>query len=375
VVTLSDSEIRATIYRTIWTAFGLLVGSLVASAVVGTYLVRRGITGPLTRVSAMIQDIAQGEGDLTKRVNVTSTDEIGQLGHWFNTFQAKLHEIVSHLTRTSSRLTGASEGLASEAKVMAQGADEQSNLAGQVASAVDEMSATVTEVARNAQGVAQAARGASEVAANGGEVVSQAVAAMQRIAQAVEGVSRTLSGLLARSDQIGQIVEVIDDIADQTNLLALNAAIEAARAGDQGRGFAVVADEVRRLAERTSRATKEIAEMIHAIQAEASGVATSMESGRHEVETGVRLTGRAGEALSEIIKVVSGVMDQVQQIAAAAEEQTAAAESIASHVAQVAVISKQTAAGAGTTAKATQELRELAAQIQAVVGRFKLQAA
>jgi methyl-accepting chemotaxis protein len=206
-------------------------------------------------------------------------------------------------------------------------------------------------------------------------VVTEAVAAMKRIAQAVEGMAQTLTGLRSRSEQIGKIIEVIDDIADQTNLLALNAAIEAARAGEQGRGFAVVADEVRRLAERTSRATKEIAEMIHAIQAEASGVTVSMETGQREAETGVKLAGRAGESLKQIIEVVSGVMAQIQQIAAAAEQQSTAAETIAANVSQVAVISKQTASGASSTAQATQELTELAEQIRTTVGRFKLRAA
>ncbi len=375
VVTLSDAEIRATISRTIWMAFGLLVGSLLASALVATYLTRKGITGPLTRVTTMIQDIAEGEGDLTKRVAVTSRDEIGEVARWFNVFQDKLHEIIARLNGASDRLGAASEELAAGAREMAKGAGDQSSLAGQVASAVEEMSATVTDVGRNAQGVAQAAKGAQEVASKGGEVVTEAVGAMKRIAGAVEEMATTLAGLRTRSEQIGKIIEVIDDIADQTNLLALNAAIEAARAGEQGRGFAVVADEVRRLAERTSRATKEIAEMIHAIQAEASGVTVSMETGQREAETGVQLAGRAGEALSQIIEVVSGVMTQIQHIATAAEQQSTAAETIATNVSQVAVISKQTAAGASSTAQATQELTELAEQIRTTVGRFKLRAA
>jgi methyl-accepting chemotaxis protein len=195
---------------------------------------------------------------------------------------------------------------------------------------------------------------------------------MEAIANSVERVGGIIQALGQRSDQIGEIVEVIDEIADQTNLLALNAAIEAARAGEQGRGFAVVADEVRRLAERTGKATKEIANMIRAIQAEANGAVASMEAGQGEVKAGVELANQAGQALTEIVGVVERVTGQVQQIAAAAEQQSASSEEISSNVEAVATIGRQGLVAVQGTAQAAGELSQLAVQLQQVVSRFKL---
>ena len=195
---------------------------------------------------------------------------------------------------------------------------------------------------------------------------------MNRIAEAVHNSSYTIQALGANSNQIGEIIAVIDDIADQTNLLALNAAIEAARAGEQGRGFAVVADEVRKLAERTTKATKEIAAMIKSIQSDTSGAVASMESGTGEVERGVEMTRKAGEALKEIVNNVQHVSDMIGQIATAAEEQSAAAEQISTSIETIASVTKESAAGARQSSTACQELSRLALELQKMVGQFKL---
>jgi methyl-accepting chemotaxis protein len=195
---------------------------------------------------------------------------------------------------------------------------------------------------------------------------------MERIAGRVKDASRTVEDLGTRSEQIGQIIGTIEDIADQTNLLALNAAIEAARAGEQGRGFAVVADEVRALAERTTRATREIGEMIKAIQNETRSAVTAIEEGVSEVEKGTDFSARSGQALEEILIQIVDVTTQVNQISAAAEEQTASTGEMSTNIQQITNIIRQTAQGATQTASASSELSKEADELQRIVGRFKL---
>jgi methyl-accepting chemotaxis protein len=213
---------------------------------------------------------------------------------------------------------------------------------------------------------------ASQNAHNGAAVVQETIVGMQMIADKVRESAHTVEALGARSNQIGAIVGTIEDIADQTNLLALNAAIEAARAGEQGRGFAVVADEVRALAERTTRATREIGEMIKAIQSETSGAVLSMEQGVREVEKGMDSSRRSGDALEQILEGINEVTMQVHQIATAAEEQTAVTGEISVNIHQITDVVHQTANGAHETADAAAALAQLAKDLEVLVGRFKL---
>jgi methyl-accepting chemotaxis protein len=195
---------------------------------------------------------------------------------------------------------------------------------------------------------------------------------MNRIAAVVNQSAQTVKALGKSSDQIGEIIGVIDDIADQTNLLALNAAIEAARAGEQGRGFAVVADEVRKLAERTTKATKEIAGMIKQIQGETTGAVSAMEEGTKEVEQGKELAEKAGVSLKEIVEVSQRVTDMVAQIAAASEEQSSASEQISKNVEAISAVTGETASGTQQIARAAEDLNRLTENLQQLVGRFKL---
>jgi methyl-accepting chemotaxis protein len=213
---------------------------------------------------------------------------------------------------------------------------------------------------------------ASEMAHGGASVVQETISGMQNIADKVRESANTVAALGSRSDQIGAIVGTIEDIADQTNLLALNAAIEAARAGEMGRGFAVVADEVRALAERTTRATREIGEMIKAIQQETGGAVASMELGVKEVEKGMDSSRRSGDALQEILEGINEVTMQVHQIATAAEEQTAVTGEISSNIHQITDVVHQTANGAHETAGAASMLSKLSHDLEGLVGRFKL---
>jgi methyl-accepting chemotaxis protein len=219
---------------------------------------------------------------------------------------------------------------------------------------------------------AERSKRSSDSAARGGEVVQQTISGMHRIAAQVKQSAQTVESLGVRSEQIGEIVGTIEDIADQTNLLALNAAIEAARAGEQGRGFAVVADEVRALAERTSVATKEISEMIRAIQKETKEAVVAMEEGVSEVEKGATTSEKSGEALHEILAHIEEVNMQINQIAIAAEEQTATTSEISSNVMQVTQVVQETSRGAYETATASAQLAANAQLLQELVNKFKL---
>jgi methyl-accepting chemotaxis protein len=358
--------------RALATTLGMGFALIILVVVALGLLLGRMVLSPIAHTAQMVEDLAQGQGDLTKRLHVTSNDEIGRLAQGVNLFLDDLHALINRVVEGSRQVAQASDELAAASEQLAKGASEQSQLAQQVAGAVEEMSHTTTEVSKNAGVVASAVDEASKAAGRGGEVVAQTVVGMRRIAETVADVGKTIDALSHRSREIGEIVQVIDEISDQTNLLALNAAIEAARAGEQGRGFAVVADEVRRLAEKTAKATKEITEMIRGIQAEAVGTVSSMGEGQEEVERGVALAESAGGSLREIVETVGRVTGQVGQITVAAEQQREAAQDISSSIERVALVSRDNASGIQQSAQATQTLSRLAAEMQQLVGRFKL---
>ena len=313
-----------------------------------------------------------GEGNLTRSLEVDRGDELGLLAKCFNAFTARLNDVVQRLLDTTGILTKSAKGMGESATRMKESASKQSNQTGQVSRALGELNKTVAEVARNSQRAAEAAKQAAEEAKGGGEVVEQTVHGMQIISKAVQASTQVVHALGKSSDQIGAIIKTIEDIADQTNLLALNAAIEAARAGDQGRGFAVVADEVRKLAERTTQATKEIADMIGTIQQDTKGVVLSMEEGGKEVTRGVDLANRAGEALRRIVVMVGQMTDMVSQIAAAAEEHSATTEEISASVELVSSLSQGFTDDAGKTYTASMELQAMADTLNGIVQNFKL---
>ena len=344
---------------------GLAVGLVVA------ILIARSITGAVSRMVAMIQEIAANNLAI-EDVEITSQDEIGKAGAALNSMKNNLRTVMQSIAGTAEHVASASEEIAASATQTANGSETQKDQVHQIATAMQEMSATVHEVSENSSKAAESARQTSETARQGGAIVEDTLAHMRAIAGSVRETAQKVQELGSRSDQIGKIVGVIDDIADQTNLLALNAAIEAARAGDQGRGFAVVADEVRKLAERTTKATKEIAEMIQSVQAETRGAVEKMQSGTQQVEKGVEVTAKAGESLKQIIGQAEHVGEMVTHIATAATEQSSTTETVNANMDQINKLVAESAEGAQQSAKACEQLSGLALELQNLVSRFKL---
>jgi len=365
----SDEEFDATRRTALIEALIVGIIGILLQAGLGVWLMRT----IMQSVDAMRLILAAVcEGDLTKQIKVTAKDELAEISNHFNLFIEKLHGMINQISSTSTQVAAASSQLHATAGRIATGAEEVAAQAGTVATAGEEMSATSGDIAQNCQGAAEGAQRASQSASNGAEVVELTVRVMGQIAEKVKESAKTVENLGVRSDQIGAIIGTIEDIADQTNLLALNAAIEAARAGEQGRGFAVVADEVRALAERTTSATKEIGEMIKAIQNETKGAVAAMGQGVQQVETGTVEAAKSGQALQDILQQINDVAMQVNQIATAAEEQTATTSEIANNMMQITEVVQQTSQGAHESATAAAQLSGNAEELQRLVRQFKL---
>jgi len=333
----------------------------------------RSIFGRLAQVVDRLKDIAQGDGDLTRRLEVSSSDELAEVARWFNTFVEKLHHIIAEVADNTQSLAQAGKEISASCRGQANGAETQKDQTAQVATAMAEMAATVQQISEHSNTAAAASQKACETARQGGKIVEETLDRMRAITDSVGDAAKKVAELGKRSEQIGRISGVIDDIADQTNLLALNAAIEAARAGEQGRGFAVVADEVRKLAERTSTATKEIADMIRGMQAETKNGVAAIQDGTRQVELGVKSTSEAGSSLHDIIQMTEQVGDMISHIATAATQQAAATEQINSSVERIATIAGSAVVELQQTAQSVDELSSLSFSLRELVGQFRLQ--
>ena len=325
-------------------------------------------------VQAMLVDMDKfSNGDLTVRLQCEKHDElITKLFTGFNNTVLKIKDTITKVSEAVQAAASAANQISSSAEEMAAGAQEQSSQTAEVAAAVEQMTKTIVETTRNTENVSLASKQAGKTANEGGAVVNKTIEGMNRIEEVVRRSAETVQELGKSSDQIGDIAQVIDDIADQTNLLALNAAIEAARAGEQGRGFAVVADEVRKLAERTTKATKEIAEMIKRIQSDTYGAVDSMAKGKEEVEQGKQFALKAGDSLKEIINGANSVVDLVVQVAAASEEQSSTAEEISKNIEAINNVIHESAQGIQQIAMASEDLSKLTNNLQNIVSQFKI---
>jgi methyl-accepting chemotaxis protein len=347
------------------TAFVVLLGGA------ASWRITKTITTPLRIVVARAKSIA--DGDLTgTELTAQSRDEFATLTAAVNKMQSSLTSMLRAVASTAEQVASASEQISAGAARAAENSKLQSDQTHQAATAMHEMSSTVQQVSENSQKAADTSREAAVAARQGGDVVEATLNSMRNIADATAKTASRVTELGQSSQQIGKIIAVIDDIADQTNLLALNAAIEAARAGEQGRGFAVVADEVRKLAERTSKATKEITSMIESVQTETNNAVQAMELGSREVQIGMEKTSKSGAALEEIIRMSERLGDMITQIATAATEQSATTEQINANVEQISSATQEASASAQQTAKACTDLSSLAFDLQNLVSQFKL---
>jgi methyl-accepting chemotaxis protein len=377
-----DKEIAASFQKQLDTVNAYSVRSRLAGLVmlifvvlvcaVAWWLIEAKVVRPLGSLASRLQDIAEGEGDLTRRIEVHGNNEIDEVGKWFNVFIARIEEIVRRVIGHSQTLGAAATELALTAQETAAQAKAQQEQASRIGVTMNEMSTAVGEISQTTQNAAADARKAEETAHSGGQTVQSTVETIAEVLKANQETSLRIEELGRSSDAIGKIVNVINGIAAQTNLLALNASIEAARAGEHGRGFAVVAGEVRQLAERTSMATKEIDQTVRNIQVGTAEVVQAMHASVAHVEGGVESARSAGKALDSIIHGSESVQKMVTQIAAAATEQSYSTQSVVASVNEIASLIARTAAGSEQSVEACEQLSSLANELAKLVGSFKV---
>lgn len=330
------------------------------------------IVAPIRAVVARLKDIASGEGDLTQRIDLRRDDEIGELAKWFNNFLDKLQSTISQVIDTVAG-TRASAALAAQgAARTSAGMQSQYQEVDLVATAFEELSATALQVAGNANAAVAAADEADTAAQEGKSVVAQTQEAMSRLMTVISDAKPVVEHLSANSDNINDILVVIQGIAEQTNLLALNAAIEAARAGEQGRGFAVVADEVRNLAGRTQNAIVEIQNLIGQLQSGTEAVVKAILTGHHQADLTLTKVEQSVSVLEQIIQAVGTIHQMNEQIARAAQEQSGVADEINRNVSNIRDVSHTIRAEAATSADNGRELSQLADKQQQMVGQFRV---
>ena len=341
-------------------------------SVILALLIQRAITQPINDVVVALKDIAQGEGDLTRRLTVKSKDELGELAYWFNSFVEKIRTVVVQFRENSNDLSAA----ASELKLHSGNTNEsilvQERELEQIAAAVNQMSSTVMEVERNIATSTGDTEEADNQANIGNKVVMETMGSISSLASDIENASNVISELQRNSESIGTVLDVIRGVADQTNLLALNAAIEAARAGEQGRGFAVVADEVRTLAQRTQQSTEEIQNMIQKLQVGAKNAVEVMDKGRNQAHSSVKIAEQANESLGAITNAMAVIKSMSYQISGASAEQSNVVEEITKNITNISQVAVNTSENSKEMNQKSSQLDQLSTDMLQLVSQFKL---
>jgi methyl-accepting chemotaxis protein len=353
-----------------WVNAGVTVMIVLLCALIGAMLTRV-IAPPLQAATAALERVA--EKDLTVSLDEMGNDEIGRLTAALNTSVASMRSVLVSVAQGAETLSAATTQMSARSVETAGNAHTQSSKTNQIAAAAQEMTATIGEISHNAESAAASSRVSAETANQGGAVMQSAAVTMEKIAGATSTVSEKMNSLAHRSEEIGKVVNVIQEISEQTNLLALNAAIEAARAGEHGRGFAVVAGEVRRLAERTKSATEEISGTIRSIQEETRETLQVMQDSRAAVESGLGETAHARKSLEDIIESSRQVEHQIHLIATAATEQTSAAGEISESAGHISQLSVENAQGAEEAVEALKNLASLASDLDGMIRQFRLE--
>lgn len=343
-------------------------GAIFVFAVFVSLVISRAIRKPVEHLRHVLKKVASG--DLSVEVYSDTKDEFGAISNSVNDAISSIRRLIGEVKNVSSSLANSSETLSSATEQISRTFKFQAERVSQIATAVEETGQSVTDIARNASRIADLSIETSNVAREGREITQGSALEIKLIAQSVGELSRTIRDLGEHSARIGEIITVIRDIADQTNLLALNAAIEAARAGEQGRGFAVVADEVRKLAERTSKATEEIGEMIKGVQEKVFDAQSSMDDATRKVESGVEMSEKASRLLEQISVKATELQNMIHQIASATEEISSVMDQATKDVVGIADTSKETSLSLDQSAKIASDIAKLGKELERAVGTF-----
>ncbi|SHO57186.1 methyl-accepting chemotaxis protein [Vibrio quintilis] len=371
VLTMDKETLEAPVNDMLVKQLIISAGILILLALLSAWTISKQLKG-LSNVAQALSDIAEGEGDLTRRLNVSSHDEVGQLAHQFNKFVERIHTMMQKVNDVSVSLGQKADFAASAASQQSSKLKTQQDEITMVATAVTEMASATSEIAGNAENTAKNANHSVELGSQGYEQMQKSMRSINQLAEELTRATTIIADLEVHANEISTILSTIRDIAEQTNLLALNAAIEAARAGEQGRGFAVVADEVRVLSQRTHASTEEIQSKIEGLQKVTTNAVNVMTESHNLVETSVEEFNVTGESLHAISESVSVISDMATQIASAAEEQSLVTADINHNTESVREVSDQLASDALGSAEQSQELHKLVQGLERELARFKI---